>query len=150
MSNFRTRGEVWIYDRLANDTTESDPEEVTIPLADQGIDGDRIFDTIGRGTGNYVVFQYQSGVDINGTGTIRVMGSLLFVVKVSGENVSKATLEPIADRVDHLIHGYAANTTDGYRVEARREQELALPPVMDGDVVTREIGGLYRLFVHRA
>ena len=139
MSHFRTRGEVWIYDRLAGDAT----------LAGMGITPSRIFDTIGRGAGNYVVFQYQAGVDINGSGTIRIMGSLLFVIKVSGENVSKAALEPIADRVDELIHGYAANTADGYRVEARREQEIALPPVIDGDVVTREIGGLYRLFVHR-
>lgn len=149
-SVYTPRAELWLYSLLGNDTSEADPDEPTIPLADQGIGPSDVHDSVAPpGTsGIYLVYNYQGGFDILASGKISLMGSLLYQVKVSGEDVSKAALVPYFDRFDKLIVG-GDGTADGYYVEARREQELALPPVVNGDAISREIGGLYRLFIHR-
>lgn len=149
-SMYRPRAEAWLYALLSTDTSEADITETTIPLATQGIGADDVHEWLAPpGTsGIYLVYQYQGGFDINASGKIRVMGSLLFVVKVSGEDVSTNTLLPFADRLDTLIQR-GASTLDGYRFESRRESEIVLPPVANGDVISREIGGLYRVFVHK-
>lgn len=138
-SQYSGEAEAWLYDRLSNDAT----------LDGLGIGADRIHDSLAPpGTrGTYIVYQYQGGFDINGTGLIRIMGSLLFAVKVMGENVTKKSLAPIVLRVDELLQ--VAADYAGFRFECQREQELALPPLFEGGAITRQIGGLYRILVHR-
>lgn len=139
-SQYSAEAEAWLYDRLSNDAT----------LGGLGIGDDEIYDTLApKGTsGTIVTYQYQGGFDINASGLRRLMGSLLFAVKVSGENVTKKSLGPVAAAVDDALQVSA--DFGGYRFECQREQELALPPVTgEGGVISREIGGLYRILVHR-
>lgn len=137
---YSTRAKVWLYGRLSGDAV----------LQGQGITGDRIFDALAvTAAPIFIVFQYQGGFDVLPNGRDRLMSSLVFAVKVVGTGNSEAQLEPIVDRVDALLADAAGDTADGYHIESVREAELALPVVVEGDVVTRELGGLYRLLVHR-
>ena len=147
---YRPRVDAFIYLLLGSDTTEPDPGEATIPLADQGIGDADVHDTLAPpGTGGiYLVYQYMGGYDINASGKFRVMGSLLYAVKVSGEDVSINTLKPFADRIDTLLQR-ENRTIDGHYISGRRESELVLPPVANGDAISREIGGLYRFWGHK-
>lgn len=138
-SQFSAEGEEWVYHRLSADAT----------LDALGIGEDEVHDSLAPpGTsGVYVVYQYQGGFDINGTGLIRIMGSLLFAVKVSGANVTKKSLKPIMSRIDDLLQ--VSDDYAGHRFACQRETELPLPPIVEEGAVTRQIGGLYRILVHR-
>lgn len=124
----------WLYERLAGDATLS------------GLVGGRIYAFVApQGTAfPFVVFAHQGGHDVLGVGPARVMVSLLYQVKAVGQTAAVADLQPVADRIDALLHGASGAVPDGTILACVREQAIEEAEVDDG-VQYRHVGGLYRL-----
>lgn len=85
----------WIVGLLLSDATLE-------PLV-----GERVYDGAVPQGGSFpcVVVQYQQGHDTLGTGTTRIMSHMSFLVKAVGLGQSFVAIEPIADRIDQVLHG---------------------------------------------
>jgi hypothetical protein len=115
-----------------------------------GLINGRVFDTLAPESAAfpYVVFQYQGGHDVRGNGPTRVMTNSLYLVKAVGRGGSYASLWPIANRLDELLHAQHGANADG-QAWAVREQPFKLLEV-DNGVQYRHLGGLYRIYVMEA
>lgn len=95
----------------------------------------------------FVVYSYQSGSDVYGSGKARIMSQLTYQVKAVGQGAGYTPLAPIADRIDALLHG-AAGAIPGLAVlSCIREAPVAYPELDDNGIQYRHLGGLYRLQV---
>lgn len=125
----------WIYERLTGSQ-----DLMTL------VNG-RIFHEIAPLGTEYpmIVFQYQSGTDVLGTGAARIMVQSTWLVRAIGGS-SFVSLKPIADLIDASLHGKQGTTQYGEVFGCFRESpfELIEP---DGDKIFSHLGGLYRIFV---
>lgn len=95
--------------------------------------------------------------DNDAIGTERVLTSTTLTVRAVMAGTSYRPLEPIADRLDDLLHGaatveVAALDPAGAAVViagCKRTTPLKYPEVADGRQF-RHLGGVYRLWLHRA
>lgn len=124
----------WLYGVLVNDAQLS------------ALVGGRIFSYVAplTATTPFVVFNHQAGTDVRGVGTVRVMTSLVYQVKVVGQGESVRSLKPIADRIDALLHGASGSVADGTVLTCVREQQVAYAEVDEG-VRYNHLGGLWRI-----
>jgi hypothetical protein len=129
------RARSWLYQTLANDSALA-------PLI-----GRRIYN--GRAEQGaafpYVVLQLLSpGNDLIVVGAVRVWSDMLWLVKAVNKGTSTAALEPIADRIDALLHAKSGTVVGGVVHVAVRERPHELPERTDGvDYVN--LGGEYRV-----
>jgi hypothetical protein len=129
------RARSWLYQTLANDATLT-------PLI-----GKRIYN--GRAEQGaafpYVVLQLLSpGNDLIVVGAARIWSDMLWLVKAVNKGTSTAALEPIADRIDALLHAKSGTVVGGVIHVAVRERPHELPERTDGvDYVN--LGGEYRV-----
>ncbi len=97
----------------------------------------------------HVVFNYQSGMDVQGCGTHRTMLRALYQVKVISKGSPDAAVRTAADRIDELVGKVAAATLNGYIFSGRRTTPIRFIETA-GDIVFHHIGGLYRVEVYSA
>ena len=130
-----TRIERWLYDVLSRD-----------PVLSSAVSG-RVYAYLAPPEAEtpFVVFAFQSGTDTAGIGMARLFVSALYQVKVVGTGWSWTPLQPIADRIDDLLHASSGTTLDGYVLGCMREQPVSYVEVSDGKVY-RHLGGLYRIY----
>ena len=101
----------------------------------------------------FVIFSYQSGEDVNGVGTCRILSRDTYQVKVvSRENDSNTRLA--ADRIDEVIGKAKAaqHPQDlSFKFSGRRTQPVSYTePDEDSSRFFRHLGGLYRIDVSAA
>jgi hypothetical protein len=134
------RARAWIYTRLANDPTM------------QGLVGQRVYHGVApAGTQfPYVVFQLLSpGNDLLVVGGARVWAEPLYLVKAVVKGTSTGQIEPVADRIDALLHAQSGTVTNGVIWAATRERPHEQPELTDG-VMYQNLGGEYRLLASMA
>lgn len=128
------RVEQWLYATLTSDAT------LAVAV------GTRCYGYIAPAAAQFplLLFAMQDGSDVMGVGTVRVMFQGIFQVKVVGATNSFATLKPLADRIDAVLHGATGSVADGAILACTREQPLAYVD-LSGETQYRHLGGLYRI-----
>jgi len=94
----------------------------------------------------YVAFFCSSPRDINAVGGVRVDVEAMYTVKVVGEGATWAVVDPIAKRVDALLHGKDVTTVNG-ALSCRRETLIQYAEI-DAGTQFRHLGGVYRIRAH--
>lgn len=125
----------WIYTTITGDPT----------LA--GLIGARAYHGVAPAGTQYpfVVFQMLSaGNDLLGLGGTRIWAAPLFVIKAVCKGTSTGPVEPVANRIDQVLHAAAGTITNGVIWECVRERPFDLPTVEDG-VSYQQLGGEYRI-----
>lgn len=128
--------ETYIYSKLSADTT----------LA--SLIAGRIFDGIAdQGTEfPYVVYNFQSGHDVNEVYGRRVMTAATYLIKAIDNRPNTTRLIPIVKQIDALINGQSGSVgATGTILAAVRQSPVAMPEE-DGGVQYRHRGGLYRFW----
>jgi hypothetical protein len=134
------RARAWIYTTLANDATL------------QARIGQRVYHGVApAGTPfPYVVFQMLSGGnDLMVLGGARVWADPLYLIKAVDKGSSTGNIEPVADRIDALLHAKSGTVTNGVIWSAIRERPHEQPELTDG-VMYQNLGGEYRLLASQA
>ncbi len=133
------RTEAWLYGLLTADSelTTLVDSRVYSGAAPQGA------------TLPYVIISHQSGRDVLGVGTTRIMSHLTYLVKAVGQCQSYVTLEPIADAIDKTLHGASGevaglNGAGAELLACTRTMTVAYAE-LDSGVQYRHLGGLYRI-----
>lgn len=141
MADETTRADEWIRSVLVADTT--------VAGAVSGVFGDLAPE---GATFPYVLFQFQGGADVRGSGPTRIMVSGLWVVRaVAQQSTYLGVLQTVADRVDVLMQATSgAAGSDGQVFSSVREQPFRMTEVLDGGEQVRHLGGIYRLLVQVA
>lgn len=125
------RVDEWLYSLL-----HGDPELAGVPVAayvaKQGTAYPR------------VQFNFQGGSDVVAVGAIRIMLTGLWQVKAIVQAESYASVIPLVDRIDALLHGKQGQVSDGVILGCKREQPIAYVEESDG-LQYRHLGGLYRI-----
>lgn len=135
------QAERWLYGILSNDAT----------LA--ALVGTRIFAYLAPQDTQYplVVFAFEDGEDEQGIGGMRLNSILRYSVKAVGEGSSFTAIEPIATRIDALLHAKAgAITGGGYVQESIRVSPVAMVELGEGGTQYRHLGGVYQLRIQGA
>ena len=91
----------------------------------------------------YVLFNYQAGHDVFGTGPARVMASVLYVVRVITDGPAGAIVSAAA-RLDELLQGKSGINVNGVVVACVRERPFVMVEDYEG-VTYQHRGGIYRL-----
>lgn len=131
--------EIWLASRLAGDTTLRSQATggVHAGAIPQGADPPA------------VVYRYLSGSDTTGTGAIRVLSWLEYlvegIVRGAGE---KERLLLIASRIDELLQAASAVTAEATVSGVDRREPWRADEFDDG-VRTYRAGGIYRLWLSR-
>lgn len=128
------RVRAFIFTTLTNDPT----------LA--GLIGNRAYHGVAPAQAQYpfVVFQMLSaGNDLMTVGTARIWSAPLFIVKAVCKGSSTDPVEPVANRIDQLLHAAAGTVTNGVIWECVRERPFDLPTNENG-VFYQQLGGEYR------
>jgi hypothetical protein len=117
--------------------------------ATTGVAG-RIYGYFVPATGNYpcALYSFQGGRDVSAVGAIRVMGSMLYQVKIVGKSTRPdfGSIKALADRVDTLLQAASGTTTDGRVLSCVREAPISYVETHGSDCYSHA-GGLYRLQV---
>lgn len=93
----------------------------------------------------YVVFQMLSGGnDLLVLGGARVWADPLYLIKAVTKGSSTGPIEPIADRIDALLHAKSGTVTNGVIWVCVRERPHEQPELTDG-VLFQNLGGEYRV-----
>lgn len=92
----------------------------------------------------------QSGRDIQGLGTNRLMSRPLFQIKVITRGGITAETEAITDRLDQILQNTSAVPHRGVVISAQREQEISYTEQIDSDTFFEHTGGLYRFSLQKA
>lgn len=137
------RIESWVSSRLVGDAG---------PGGLNTLVGGRIFAYLAPQTWNnlpitypLVIYNHQSGRDVQALGTKRVMTRPLYQVKVISKGAPNDAARAAADRIDVLMT-VAASIKEGYVFTGRRESPIAYQePGVTPDVNFRHVGGLYRV-----
>jgi hypothetical protein len=85
----------------------------------------------------------RDGKDLSRT---RFVSIALFLVVAVGNNASYAALEPIASRIDTVLHKVQGTTLNGQRIWAERIQMRDAPEENDGEEL-RDSGAFYEVTV---
>lgn len=128
----------WLYQTFAGDSTLA-------PLI--GGAAPRIYNGVAPAGSQYpfVVLQLLSGGnDLMALGAIRIWADMLWLIKAVTKGASTGPLEPIANRIDQLLHAASGTVTSGVIWECVRERPFELPTVENG-VSYQQIGGEYRI-----
>jgi hypothetical protein len=134
----RTRS--WVYQLLTGDATLA-------PLV-----GTRVYNGIAPAgaTFPYVVMQLLSGGnDLMGVGPTRIWADMLWLIKAVTKGSSTGPLEPIANRIDALLHAASGTVSGGVVHICVRERPFELPTVENG-VSYVQLGAEYRVKVSEA
>ncbi len=141
MSFENKRIEQWLVATLTGDATITDliADRVYSPRAPEGA----VFPLI--------VFNFQSGEDVSGLGTKRVLARQTFQIKVICRDAVTDDVDTLCDRIDVLINAISNTTSDGFTFSARRLQLIDYP---ETDVNSARLffhrGGYYRFDTHTA
>ena len=125
----------WIYTTLTGDAT----------LA--GLIGARAYHGVAPAGAQYpfVVFQMLSGGnDLIALGAIRIWAAPLFLIKAVCKGSSSGPVEPVANRIDQLLHAKSGTVANGAIWECVRERPFDLPTNEDGTVY-QQLGGEWRI-----
>lgn len=95
-----------------------------------------------------VIFRYQSGTFVNGLGAQRVCLNAQYAVYAVARDSSYLDIEPIADRLDALLHGGSAELDGGRILSCVATMPLALPVEQDGQSY-RALGAVYNIQAQR-
>lgn len=133
------RGLVWIVGLLKADST-------LMALATGGVHNS---EAPRKTACPYVIVNHQAARDSMGLGTVRVVSHLTYLVKAVGEGQNYIALEPLADRIDALLHGASGEVAglDGAGAELLscvRVAPVAYPETQEGQPF-RHLGGLYQI-----
>jgi len=95
----------------------------------------------------YVLFFLSGGHDVIGVGPARIMVDAVYTVKAVGQAGSPATLAPIVDRIDAVLHGSTGGVAggDGLVLAAMRETPVTYVEVADG-MQYRHVGAMFRIW----
>ena len=133
--------EAWIFERLSTDG----------PLSD--LLGSRIYAGIAPEGTPYPLLTYQgiSGVDTTAPGMRRVLTEMTYDIHMATREGSIAALDPIAARVDALLHGQQAYlfASGAYTVACQRTAVVPTWGQVAG-VQTRELVATYEILVQEA
>lgn len=92
-----------------------------------------------------IVFNYQSGTDVQVVGSERICTNALYQVKVVGYNDDgNVVVDAIADEIDSLLHKSSGTVTGGNVFSCVRERPIAYTEAAQ-DKMYRHRGGLYRI-----
>jgi hypothetical protein len=93
----------------------------------------------------FVVFQMLSpGNDLLALGARRIWADPLYLIKAVTKGDSSVQIEPIADRIDALLHAKSGQVTNGIIWECVRERPHEQPELTNG-VRYMNLGGEYRI-----
>jgi hypothetical protein len=95
----------------------------------------------------YIVYSVQSGFDVGGLGTVRLLTRPVFQIKAIGEGDHDANLRTLGDRIDAIFQNQVAVTLDDYVFSTRRLQPILFSEDTPGKRWTH-YGGLYRFEIH--
>lgn len=127
-----TRVDAWLQTTLTGDAT----------LATL-VDGRVFADIAPQGTpGPFIVHQFQGGADNIGNGGNRVLVNGVWLVRVVAQTDSYLPLQPIADRIDAVLHRGAG----GAVLTCTSEQPYRLTESAEG-ASWRHLGRLFRIQV---
>ncbi len=126
--------EAWLYDTLNDDATLG--ALVTGVYAYQAPD---------TATFPYVLFNQQSGVDVQGVGPTRIMSNMLYTVRAVTDG-TMGSLVTISDRIDTLLQAQSGSNSDGTVLACVREEVFTMNEIIDSRPY-RNLGGIYRIFV---
>ncbi len=128
--------ERWLTSVITNDAT----------LA--GYVGGRVFGHIVPmdATFPYVWFTHQAFADVRGNGPARIMVSAFYVVRACEISDSFEGLEPIANRIDAVLHAAKGTVSGGQVLGCVRERPFVMVDNGKG-VQYRQLGGIYRLWI---
>jgi hypothetical protein len=110
---------------------------------------DRIYDsTVPQNpTFPYVLIEYVSGEDIDGTGTVRLMTTPLMLIRAVNKGIVTSDMLTIDGQIDALLQSTVAKPGSGYTFSIRRERPFRRPYYDDDHNRFSEIGGFYRLYI---
>ncbi|MBP8291937.1 MAG: hypothetical protein KAX65_04140 [Caldilineaceae bacterium] len=129
--------ETWLYTKLHGDAT-------LLALVPGGV---YTWPVPATYSGQYVLYQMQSGVDIRGVGPSRLGVNGLWLVRVVAEALSfGGNLQTAANRLDVLLQAASGTATGGTVWSCVREQPFQLVELANGRQF-RHLGGIYRLWV---
>lgn len=134
MSSSTGAAETWIYGKLANDAT----------LTSLGVRGIYAYQAPETATVPYIVFQQQAASDVPALGTIRIMTSLLYVVRVIS-TAPFSSLLAIDNRIDALLHASSGTNSNGTVIACVRQSPFVMSEPVEGRTF-RHLGGIYRLW----
>lgn len=100
----------------------------------------------------FVLFNYQgpyNGGDLRGLGTVRVMTSTLWQIKLLTSGAPTDADITITNALDELFQEAAAETQNSYVFSARRIEPISYLEQVPGSAETiRHLGGLYLIQAH--
>lgn len=135
------RAEQWLYSLLSGDAGAGGVNTLV---------GGRIYAYVAPSGAAFplVVYSRQAGHDVMGVGTVRIMASELYQVKVIGKGatVSFGAIKAVADRIDSLLQGASGSVVDGLILSCVREQAISYVENSGSDIYSH-LGGLYRIQV---
>ena len=118
--------------------------------------GDRIYPDLSPTLDEwpFIVYEQVQAHDVNGATATRLMSSALYLVRVIGFEGGFAAIDPIADRIDTLLHGMHQQLASGETISCIREQPYHEAEVDRGPTgrtgdyrVYCHAGGIYRFWV---
>lgn len=92
-----------------------------------------------------VVFQLMSALDTSAVGANRIWTDMVYLVKAIGQTADPGALDPIAARIDALLHRASGSASDGTVWAIVREQVIRMPENVAGRFY-RHSGGMYRIY----
>lgn len=127
----------WLYATLAADATLG------------GLVSARIYADLAPESAAYpmLVFQFQSGEDLDAAGGIRVLANTEWLIRgIHTTTTYGGALGSIAARVDALLHAASGTAADGLVIACTRTRPFQMAAVTDG-VQYRHEGGFYTVIV---
>lgn len=139
--------ERWLYQTLAADPIIAGivGERIYNQQADDAVTTDPDDDNEAEPVVPFILYQRQGGTgDIRGVGPDNFAADLVYLVRAVDRTMSYQTMDPLAERIDALLHN-AFGTVTGGQVEASTREDSYSQ--VDPDGRHRHLGGLYKLFV---
>lgn len=125
----------WLYARLTADATLG------------GLVGTRVYADLAPESAAFpmVVFQFQTGEDVDAAGGIRVLANTEWLIRGIDMTPSyRGALGSVAARVDSLLHAASGTATSGTVIACVRTRPFQMASVTDG-VQYRHAGGFYKV-----
>jgi len=129
-----------IYSRLSSDPTI------------QSVCGSRIYEGVSPENTQFpfIRMQEQGSHDVLGVGGVRILVPSLWLVRAITRGESFTPIQSVADAIDTQLQGrYNVINGSVYNLGGQRSSPFRLTEV-DNGVQYRHLGGLYRLWAHKA
>lgn len=113
---------------------------------------DRIYEDVAPQPAMFplIVFSCSSSRDIVGASATRLATAPNYLVRAIGRSSGGsdyAAIDPIAERIDELLHGARAKMDGGTILSAIRDEPFSMVE-SDGATIYCHRGGIYRLMIH--